>query len=227
MQTGLRKFDSKKRDSYIRLLDELMTATFSQHRREIIGDEPPISVVMERCPALFNERQINAEFSRIVTTDLMQSFLDGLDDLVPSLLELYKVSSRRLTLSSVMQCLHREDTNQNRRTAALLGLPYYFSEDTSEIIRMCDVHAETLDVLMKGMHVGLLIGHEGVLRDAFPHEVFNVVVVVEETVVLHELRDVPTGFAMVMGTIYCLNLEYPRKIPAEGRHEDKTRPLFN
>lgn len=64
---------------------------------------------------------------------------------------------------------------------------------------------------MKGMHVGLLIGHEDVLHDAFPLEIFNVaVVVVEETIVLHDIRDVPTGFALLMGTIYCLNLEYPR-----------------
>lgn len=62
---------------------------------------------------------------------------------------------------------------------------------------------------MKGMHVGLLIGHEGVLHDAFPLEIFNVAVVVEETIVLHDIRDVPTGFALLMGTIYCLNLEYP------------------
>ncbi|GLD68511.1 uncharacterized protein AKAME5_001982400 [Lates japonicus] len=62
---------------------------------------------------------------------------------------------------------------------------------------------------MKGMHVGLLIGHEGVLHDAFPLEIFNMAVVVEETIVLHDIRDVPTGFAMLMGTIHCLNLEYP------------------
>ncbi|KAG7281703.1 hypothetical protein CRUP_027775 [Coryphaenoides rupestris] len=55
--------------------------------------------------------EINAEFSRIVTTDLLQSFLDGLDALVPSLFELYKAavsSSRRLTLGSVLQCLQKE-----------------------------------------------------------------------------------------------------------------------
>lgn len=32
-----------------------------------------------------------------------------------------------------------EDTNQNRRAAALLGLPQFLSEDSSDIIRMCDV----------------------------------------------------------------------------------------
>nr|XP_023670975.1 uncharacterized protein LOC111845645 isoform X2 [Paramormyrops kingsleyae] len=169
----------------LQLLDELMMATFSQRRKEIIGDEPPITVVMDTWPALFNERQISTEFQRIVTTDLLQSFLDGLDDLVPSLLELYKAgvtSSRRLTLSSILQCLHKE------------------------------VHGETLDIIMKGMRVGLLIGHEGTLHDAFPLEIFSVAVVVEEKIILHGLRDVPTGFAMLMGTIYCLNLEYPRSM---------------
>ena len=62
------------------------------------------------------------------------------------------------------------------------------------------------------MQVGLLIGHEGPLLDSFPLEVFNVAVVVEEKIILHDLRDVPTGFAMLMGAIYCLNLEYPRNM---------------
>ncbi|KAK1891952.1 Platelet-activating factor acetylhydrolase IB subunit beta like [Dissostichus eleginoides] len=60
------------------------------------------------------------------------------------------------------------------------------------------------------MQVGLLIGHEGPLLDSFPLEVFNVAVVVEEKIILHDLRDVLAGFAVLMGAIYCLNLEYPR-----------------
>lgn len=142
----------QKREPNLQLLDELMTATFSQRRKEIIGDEPLISVVVERWPALFSERQvtkvncrlyyvafvwfytlavfnccpavlclfqITAEFSRIVTTDLVQSFLDGLDVLLPSLLQLYKAaasSNRRLTLSSIMDSLQKEvcvKTNKN------------------------------------------------------------------------------------------------------------------
>lgn len=62
---------------------------------------------------------------------------------------------------------------------------------------------------MKGLQVGLLIGYEGE-QDAFPREVFNVAVVVEETIVLHGLKDVPCSFAMLMGIIYCVNLEYPQ-----------------
>jgi len=62
---------------------------------------------------------------------------------------------------------------------------------------------------MKGMKVGLLIGHVGILHDAFRLEIFGVAVVVEETIVLHDNRDVPTGFALLKGIIYCLNLEHP------------------
>lgn len=65
-------------------------------------------------------------------------------------------------------------------------------------------------MIMKGMQVGLLIGHKRPLIDAFPLEVLNVVVVVEETVILQDLREVPTGLVMLTGAIYCLNLEYPR-----------------
>lgn len=73
-------------------------------------------------------------------------------------------------------------------------------------------YGETLNVIMGGMEVGLVIGHEGPLQDAFPLEVFNVAVVEEEKIILHDIRDVPTGFAMLLGAIYCLNLEYPRNM---------------
>ena len=60
-------------------------------------------------------------------------------------------------------------------------------------------HCETLDMVMRGMQVGLLIGHEGPLHEAFPLEVFNVAVVVEEKIILHDLRDVPHGLCHVTG----------------------------
>ncbi|KAL6491359.1 hypothetical protein MHYP_G00017040 [Metynnis hypsauchen] len=43
-------------------------------------------------------------------------------------------------------------------------------------------------------------------------EVFNVAVVAEETDVLHNLKDVPSGFAVLMGIICCVNLEYPQAV---------------
>lgn len=66
-------------------------------------------------------------------------------------------------------------------------------------------HGEALDVVIKGMHVGLLIGYEGEEQDAFPLEVFNVAVVVEETVVLHNFKDIPFCFEILMRIIYLIS----------------------
>jgi len=54
---------------------------------------------------------------------------------------------------------------------------------------------------MKGMQLGLLIGYEDDNQNAFPREVFNGAVVVEETVVLHNFKDVPSSFAMLLEII--------------------------
>lgn len=55
---------------------------------------------------------------------------------------------------------------------------------------------------MTGTQVRRLIGQEGPPHDAFPLDVFDV-----DTIIVHHLKDGPTGFAMLMGAIYCLNLE--------------------
>lgn len=55
--------------------------------------------------------QISAEFSRIVSKDLVESFLDELDALVPSLIPFCKAageSGRRICLSGIMSCLLKE-----------------------------------------------------------------------------------------------------------------------
>lgn len=53
------------------------------------------------------------------------------------------------------------------------------------------IHGELLDVVMRGMQAGLLIGHESPLNDAFPNKVFSVAVV-EEKIIVYNLRYVPT-----------------------------------
>lgn len=47
-----------KRAPDLHLLEDLMVATFSQRRKEIIGDQPPITELISRWPALFHERQV-------------------------------------------------------------------------------------------------------------------------------------------------------------------------
>ena len=42
----------------------------------------------------FLSPQVWAEFKRVVSTDLLESFLNGLYDLVPRLLEVYKAATK-------------------------------------------------------------------------------------------------------------------------------------
>uniref|UniRef100_A0A3B3UMB2 Uncharacterized protein n=1 Tax=Poecilia latipinna TaxID=48699 RepID=A0A3B3UMB2_9TELE len=58
---------------------------------------------------------------------------------------------------------------------------------------------------MKGMQVGLLIACEGGEQGAVPHQVLDV----EETIVVHNIKDMTLGFATLMCVIYCVNLKYP------------------
>ncbi|MEQ2219673.1 hypothetical protein XENOCAPTIV_021743, partial [Xenoophorus captivus] len=123
--------EMRKKDPDHQFVEDLMVATFSQRRKEIVGDQPLIAEVLSRWPALFNERQ---------------------------------------------------------------------------------AHVEILEEAMKGMQLGLLIGCESGEPDAIPREVFDVAVVVEETIVLHNIKDVVVAFSLLMGVIYCMNLEYPYAI---------------
>uniref|UniRef100_A0AAV2KHP7 Uncharacterized protein n=1 Tax=Knipowitschia caucasica TaxID=637954 RepID=A0AAV2KHP7_KNICA len=101
-----------------------------------------------------------------------------------------------------------ENTNERKRTAVLLGLPLYLKEDSSNVFRLCDAHYDHLDEALKGMELGLLIAYEEE-QDAVPHQVFDVAVVVEESIVIHHEKSVACGVAMLMGIIYAVNLEYP------------------
>ncbi|KAK5903986.1 hypothetical protein CgunFtcFv8_007719 [Champsocephalus gunnari] len=90
----------------------------------------------QHCFQKDKDEQIAAEFTRLVAADLPKSFLSGLDRHLPRLLELYKARERRDT--NIHSLLESENSNQNRRSAALLGLPYFMKEDPSNFIKFCE-----------------------------------------------------------------------------------------
>lgn len=51
-QLKKRKFDWKQ-------IDEMMKNTFPLRRKEIVEDEPPVTEIKDRWPALFSERQVS------------------------------------------------------------------------------------------------------------------------------------------------------------------------
>ena len=47
-----------KKDPDHQLVEDLMTSTFSERRKEIVGDQPLVAEAMSRWPAMFYERQV-------------------------------------------------------------------------------------------------------------------------------------------------------------------------
>ena len=63
------------------------------------------------------------------------------------------------------------------------------------------------------MNVGLLITTEQTSKmTAQSKNIVDVAVILEEHIILRELRDVPNGFAVLMGLLYCLNIDYPNEL---------------
>ncbi|CAM4573167.1 unnamed protein product [Leuciscus chuanchicus] len=111
--------EMKKRKSDRKMIDSLTASTFALRRKEIVHDEPPVVC--------------------LVSTDLHQSFFDGLDKYVPRLLQMYRVrTSSSSDLRSLLEPLDVQTSNQKRRAAALLGLPYYLKEDPNSFIHVCE-----------------------------------------------------------------------------------------
>lgn len=87
------------------LIASKMDQTFSMRRHEIVDAETPVKTLMERWPALFTERQVFAEFNRIVTTDLQSKFYGALDRYTPRFVTIFKTKKGSIgeKLNELMQ----------------------------------------------------------------------------------------------------------------------------
>lgn len=63
--------------------------------------------------------------------------------------------------------------------------------------------------MLKGTKLGLFTFDGEKEAVSWPQQVFDVAVVVEETIVIHQLKSVACGLAKLMGVIYAFNLECP------------------
>ncbi|KAJ8349383.1 hypothetical protein SKAU_G00245130 [Synaphobranchus kaupii] len=124
--------------------------------------------------------EIAAEFMRLVSADLHKSFLDGLDRYLPRLLKVYKARGSRVT-------------------------------ELHSLLESLDSEAtDSEEAAVKGVQVGVLIVTEEGEQAALPKNIVDVAVIMEEHIVLRELRDVSNGFAVLMGFLYSLNIDYPK-----------------
>ncbi|KAJ8349419.1 hypothetical protein SKAU_G00245490 [Synaphobranchus kaupii] len=195
--------EMKKRKVDWKQIGEMMSNTFPLRRKEIVEDEPLVTQVKDRWPALFSERQIEAEFARLTSVDLKGSFFAGLDQYLAKFLELYKAKNGIVDLTRLMRCLNDDSSTHQKRTVLLLGLPHFLKEDLSCFFKT--VEATDDDTFTRGMKVGVVMVKDG-------EDIIDTSVVLEEAVILSDLKDIPRAFALLMGLLFALNIDYPKEL---------------
>ncbi|KAG5280939.1 hypothetical protein AALO_G00065680 [Alosa alosa] len=92
-----------------------------------------------------------------MSADLLRTFLSELDEYLPMFLVLFR--KRDPAITNILRWLDAHDSNQNKRTTVLLGMPHCLCQDTSSILKTCEPTGPVEDVL-KETSVGILIVYE-------------------------------------------------------------------
>nr|XP_023667115.1 uncharacterized protein LOC111843628 isoform X4 [Paramormyrops kingsleyae] len=201
--------EMKKTTPNLAYIDDAMNATYALRRQEIVEEEPPVAEMRVRWPALFTERQIAKEFTRLTSMDI-NKFYEGLDSHLHKLLQLFRLKhfEEVQDMTSLMESLDKDASNQRKRAAALQGLPWYMKENPSTLMKRCEPTDPGEDFI-KGMVIGILLVVEDV-KEPLPVSYNDVAIVIEEKIVMRHLGDVPNAFVNLMGLLYMLNLDYPK-----------------
>ncbi|XP_040907863.1 uncharacterized protein LOC121190896 [Toxotes jaculatrix] len=102
-----------------------------------------------------------------------------------------------------------QTSNQKRRAAALLGLPHYLREDPSNFFKVCEA-SDSEEEVAKGVDVGLLFMTSQADDGDMLTDILDVAVILEDKIVIHQLKTVPHAFAVLIGLLYSLNIDYPK-----------------
>ncbi|XP_023815492.1 uncharacterized protein LOC110014540 isoform X1 [Oryzias latipes] len=187
------------------LVKKNMDLTFALRRKEVVQNKPAISQMLHRWPALFTESQVFYEFSRVVGKSLQDNFFDELDHFSPRLVDLFR-KKKGLTGQLLAELLRQTKTTEptDIRCLCLRGLPVILADDSSAFFRTCsdvtdkDSYSET--------SVGILcLGQENTQLNPS-----RVGIILEGSVVMDELSNLPQAFCVLFGLIYALHLDYPK-----------------
>ncbi|KAF5894086.1 sterile alpha motif domain-containing protein 3-like isoform X1, partial [Clarias magur] len=119
------------------IVRKLMDMTFAYRRHEIVHDSPFVVDFKSRWPALFQVREINAEFRRITTLPLQSKFLYQLDRFSDDLLKVFlkKGGVIRKRIQDAMVPMSQNDNIETKRECILKGLCIYLNEDPQHLVK--------------------------------------------------------------------------------------------
>ncbi|XP_068566737.1 sterile alpha motif domain-containing protein 3-like [Cebidichthys violaceus] len=208
--------EMKKRRPTAALISKNMDSTFALRRKELVNLEPPVKDTVERWPALFTESQILEEFCRLSSKNLQAEFFKELDKYTPRFLEIFKSKGGSVgqKLQEYLQQVTPGSTDvTGKRTAVLRGLPIILGDENTDFFKICFDCDDAPDMSHTPMGILTVIAEDSV---ASPHslhlESTATAVVLEGTVVMDDLDNLPHAMCLLFGLIYALNLEYPQQL---------------
>ncbi|XP_077072666.1 uncharacterized protein LOC143746383 [Siphateles boraxobius] len=191
----------------------LMERTFALRRHEVVEDMPFIAEFRNRWPALFTEREVSAEFSRITTIPLVSKFMGQLDHFSAQLLRIFRKKGGTATqkMTNILSVMDQNDTIEKKRECILKALTVYMNEDPTNLVKeYLDVEHDEAQTSVRNTTLGIyVIVHEGAdATDAYE----DVGIIIEGVQILENLNNVANACSVMLGLIYTLNLAYPQDL---------------
>ncbi|XP_070845586.1 sterile alpha motif domain-containing protein 3 [Chaetodon trifascialis] len=193
------------------VIKEKMERTFAYRWHEVVEDKPFIAECKRRWPALFSEREVEAEFTRITTVPLRSKFMQQLDHHSSRLMTVFrrKGGDAGRKIRTIIADMDKNGAIETRRACVLKALIVYLNEDPENLIRdYLDVedNQETIEQTVLGIFT---ISKEG----AEPtDDLEDVGIIIEGVEVLHDLGNVANALAVLFGLMYSLDLSYPANL---------------
>uniref|UniRef100_A0A8P4GKA6 Sterile alpha motif domain-containing protein 3 n=2 Tax=Dicentrarchus labrax TaxID=13489 RepID=A0A8P4GKA6_DICLA len=193
------------------VIKEKMQRTFSYRRQEIL-QEPMITEVRNRWPALFEVGEVNLEFMRITTVPLISKFIGQLDRYTDDLIKVFRAKggSAGQKIRAIMALTAKNEDINVKRDCILRSLSDYLNEDMETLIKEnqdCECAEAELGIAQTTMGI-YIIRVDG--ADPGDKIYADVGVVLEGVEVLQNLPCVTLGCVILFGLIYALNLSYPK-----------------
>lgn len=66
--------------------------------------------------------------------------------------------------------------------------------------------------MTKDVDIGILIVADDARGHVLPRDIIDIALVLEQNIVLQELTDIPNAYAVMIGLLYALNIDYPRNL---------------
>ncbi|KAK7925196.1 hypothetical protein WMY93_007506 [Mugilogobius chulae] len=190
-----------------------MAHTFAYRRQEVVNQEPRIMDFKDRWPALFYQREINAEFQRLVAFPLEQRFLSQLDKYSSKLMTTIRArgGATREKTAGIIQIFDQAESINQKRECVLKALVPFLGEDVNHLIKeYADSHRAEMQRDLEDVTMAVFVIRTEV--HCLEEPPVDIGVVIEGVEVLNGLSSVASACALLLGLIYVLNLAYPKSL---------------